>query len=116
MRELIFVYNADAGTGNAILDSLHKTFSPGTYACKLCAVTYGMVSMKQEWKLWLDKQDVQKTFLHRDEYQETVGYPDIPLPVILLKDGYLMKEVVTAEDFETIDTIDQLSSRLEAVL
>ena len=35
------IYNADGGLVNGALDLLHKTFSPATYACRLCDVTYG---------------------------------------------------------------------------
>ena len=67
LPELLFVYNADAGLVNGLLDTLHKTFSPATYACSLCAVTYGATSMRPEWREFLGQLPARTTFLHRDE-------------------------------------------------
>lgn len=47
-KQLIFVYNADGGTFNAIMDSAHKLFAPSTYQCSLCAITHGMLTMRHE--------------------------------------------------------------------
>jgi hypothetical protein len=64
---LLFVYNADAGRVNALLDLVHKTISPGTYACSLCALTHG-VRMRPEWKAFIKALPVEARFLHRDEF------------------------------------------------
>jgi len=64
---LLFVYNANAGRANALLDMLHKTFSPRTYSCSLCALTYG-VSMRPEWKAFIEALPVAARFPHRDEF------------------------------------------------
>ncbi len=68
--ELILVYNADSGFFNIIKDGLHKTISPSTYQCNLCALTYGTVRMKDEWKKFINKLDIPAEFLHRDEFIE----------------------------------------------
>ncbi|MGI8952546.1 MAG: hypothetical protein ACR2FN_13295 [Chitinophagaceae bacterium] len=52
MSTLIFVYNADADLFSTLTDFAHKILSPSTYQCKLCALTYGNISMKQEWKFF----------------------------------------------------------------
>lgn len=65
--ELLFVYNADAGLLNGVLDTLHKTFAPATYACSLCAVTYGAASMRPQWRAFLKHLPARTQFLHRDE-------------------------------------------------
>lgn len=68
MQELLFVYNADAGLLHGALDLLHKTFSPKTYSCSLCALTYNTLGMKPEWRRFWQALPVAKTtFLHRDE-------------------------------------------------
>ena len=38
--ELIFIYNAQKGRLNSLIDYIHKTVSPGTYSCNLCAITH----------------------------------------------------------------------------
>ena len=40
MIELIFIYNAKSGIGNAFIDWAHKIISPKTYDCNLCSITY----------------------------------------------------------------------------
>jgi hypothetical protein len=83
LPELLFVYNADAGLVNGLLDTLHKTFSPATYACSLCAVTYGATSMRPEWRAFLRQLPADVSFLHRDELQKQ--FPQLaaePLPAV----------------------------------
>lgn len=73
-KPLVMVYNAEEGTMNAILDSAHKLFSPGTYQCSLCAITYGMTSMRNDWKEYLDSMPVETQFYHRTDFLEK--WPD----------------------------------------
>jgi len=89
MRTLLFVYNADAGLWNAVMDSLHKAFAPKTYPCSLCAITYGYTSMQPKWKAFLETElkehDIVYKFLHKDEFIEIYGAEapyDYPLPAV----------------------------------
>ena len=66
--ELILVYNAESGFFNVIKDGLHKIVAPSTYQCNLCALTYGTVRMKDEWKAFIAKLKIPAEFLHRDEF------------------------------------------------
>ena len=66
--ELILVYNADSGLFNIIKDALHKTISPSTYQCHLCALTFSTIHMKNEWKTFIDNIKVPAKFYHRDEF------------------------------------------------
>lgn len=88
MAELLFVYNADSGLLNAALDTLHKALSPATYACSLCAVTYGATSMRPEWRTFLRHLPVPAVFLHRDELRQ--HYPSLrsePLPAVFRREA-----------------------------
>jgi hypothetical protein len=79
---LLFVYNADAGLANALLDLVHKTISPRTYACSLCALTYG-VRMRPEWKAFIEALPVETRFPHRDEFRaEFPALNELPLPAV----------------------------------
>ena len=69
-KELIFVYNADSGFFNSIKDALHKSISPNTYSCNLCSLTFGAISMKNEWKEFIDNLKIPSKFYHRDEFFE----------------------------------------------
>ncbi|RSK24141.1 hypothetical protein [Hymenobacter metallilatus] len=81
--ELLFVYNADAGLLNGVLDTLHKTFAPATYACSLCAVTYGAASMRPQWRAFLEQLPARVEFLHRDELaRQYPALQDTTLPAV----------------------------------
>ncbi len=84
---LVFVYNADSGVFNTLADLAHKTLSPATYSCNLCAITYSSFGMRREWKAFLEGLDATVEFLHRDELRERYGVADVPLPAIFLKRG-----------------------------
>ncbi len=71
--ELVFVYNADSGTVNALIDAAHKAVSPGTYGCSLCRLTHGVVGEKTEWRAFVEGLGVKATFLHRDEATTRFG-------------------------------------------
>jgi len=83
-KKILFIYNADSDTFSQIKDLVTKVVAPNKYQCNLCAVTYGPLKMKNEWKTFLDALPQEKVFMHRDEFHTT--YPDktdVPLPVIL---------------------------------
>ena len=50
---LVIVYNADAGLAAALFDAVHKVVAPATYPCSLCAVTYGALTMRPQWRRYL---------------------------------------------------------------
>lgn len=106
--KIVFVYNADSGIVNGLFDSLHKTFRPKTYSCNLCALTYGLTSMKKDWKQFLDSLPYEITFLHRDEFKK--HYPDVKvkLPAILLND-IVVSVLVSAKELNQIKNLDELT-------
>ncbi|NKI25688.1 GTPase [Arenibacter sp. 6A1] len=86
VKTLMLVYKADSGIGNAILDSVHKIWSPNTYQCKLCELTHGVFVERKVWKEFRKKTAVQLNVLHRDEFQEHYGEKygyNFSFPVIL---------------------------------
>lgn len=64
---LVFVYNADSGLFNTLADAAHKVFSPDTYACQLCQVTYGWFTERAAWRAFIAGLGRPCEFLHRDE-------------------------------------------------
>ncbi|MBC6989805.1 hypothetical protein [Hymenobacter sp. BT491] len=82
-QQLLFVYNADSGLANGLLDTFHKILSPRTYPCSLCGITYGTVGMRTDWKQYLQALPVKTQFLHRDEFLK--AFPQLryhPLPAV----------------------------------
>ena len=85
---LLFVYNADGGVVNGLVDAVHKIVSPATYPCSLCAITYGKLAMEPQWRAWLKGLSVPAAFHHRDDF--AAAYPDarVRLPAVLIeRDG-----------------------------
>jgi hypothetical protein len=82
---LVFVYNAGDGVFSAIVDAAHKLVSPGTYQCSLCAITYGAVAMRSEWRAWLKRLAAEPRFLHRDGFARAYRSIGAPLPVVLIE-------------------------------
>lgn len=81
--QLLFVYNADSGLFNTLADAAHKVFSPETYACNLCKVTYGWFSERAEWRAFIESLDAECDFLHRDELQARFPDLEVALPAVL---------------------------------
>ncbi len=113
---LIFVYNAKAGIAAGIMDSIHKTLSPATYPCSLCAITYGAVRMDLKWKAWLAAQPFKSVFYHRPDFR--AAYPEVAvdLPVILIKRDSTVTPLVKAEEFGNAPTVDALIALIESRL
>lgn len=111
---LIFVYNADGGIFRAMADAVHKLISPATYPCSLCAITYGAVSMRREWKSYLEHLPLDKRFYHRDEF--AVDWPgvDVPFPAILMQTGPSKLETLMAKaDLDAVESVAQLMAMLD---
>ena len=63
--KLIFVFAADSGSLNALLDSAKKLFRIKN--CTLCSLTHGLAGEKSEWRECRDELGVPVEYLHRDE-------------------------------------------------
>jgi hypothetical protein len=116
MDRLIMIYNADGGLANGALDLLHKTFSPATYACRLCEVTYGTFGMKQDWRATIEALPMPVTFLHRDEWLVARPGDATPLPAILLEQAGGLSTLVSADDFADVRSLEALQKLLAARL
>ena len=110
---LIFVYNANSGPVNAMLDSIHKTFFPKTYHCKLCLVTYGSVAMRGEWRKFVHKLDIPVSFLHRDELRRKYKREDIDLPVVLTANGKEVELVISSTELNKVNDLDEMIKLVE---
>ncbi len=109
---LIFVYNADGGIAQGIMDSVHKTLSPSTYPCSLCAITYGAFTMDRRWRAWLKALPVPSVFFHKDDSP----YRDMALPVVLIERGGQVATLVSAERLNALDNVDALIAEIEGQL
>ena len=108
MSKLIFVYNANSGLFNSLTDTAHKLFSPETYSCNLCAITYGSFGMKKDWKEFLKSIDIPMEFLHRNELKKKYGISNINLPAILIKEENEPRLWINSESINLCKSIDDL--------
>lgn len=111
---LIFVYNADSGLFNTLTDMAHKIFSPATYACQLCKLTYGPLSMRSEWRDFLAGLETETEFLHRDEFETRYRQTAADLPVVYRKDAGRLTICAPAAEINACDDIAQLKALLES--
>lgn len=84
-EKLIFVYNADEGVFNTLMDTAHKLFAPSTYECNLCALTHGITSMKSEWKSYMSSLNYETRFYHRAGFKTEWPMLDVELPVVMIQ-------------------------------
>lgn len=114
---LVFVYNAEPGMVAGLLDTIHKTLSPDTYACSLCGITYGALSMRSEWRQWLKAQPWDAVFHHRPEFRIAFPtYADLDLPAVLRRDEGTLSVVLDAPTMRALADIPSLIAALETRL
>lgn len=109
MSKLIFVYNADAGYFNMVADIAHKIFSPATYPCSLCDLTYGVFKIRPEWDEFVKNSPLPFEFLHKDEFQQ--AYPDwknTPLPVILRANTEPTEILISDKELNSMSSVAAL--------
>lgn len=109
---LIFVYNADGGLAQGLLDAVHKTLSPSTYACSLCAITYGTFAMQPKWRAWLKDLSIPTVFYHKDD----VPYEDLTLPVVLGERAGVARTLISATQLAALGSVDALIAKLNDAL
>lgn len=117
--ELIFVYNAQSGKVNALLDTAHKIVSPSTYACNLCTLTFGSFRENEVWKEFREKSEVPMEFYHADEFENAFAskwLPKYSYPVVLLKNGGSFEIGISAEDFSRMKTLEQLMGAVHVLV
>lgn len=106
---LLFVYNADSSIFDQVKDAFHKSVFPNSYQCNLCGLTYGAVSMNNEWKEFIKKLAIKSDFLHKDEFRK--NYPQlgsIELPAVFLISDITPKEIITAQEINQQKTLENL--------
>ena len=108
-KKLIFVYNADSSIFAQVSDAFKKVVTPNKYECDLCMITYGAVSMKDEWKKFLSTISLEKEFLHKDEFK--IKFPELgstELPAVFIFEDNIPKIFLSARDINEQKNIDEL--------
>ena len=109
--KLIFVYNANSGKINAVLDTIHKMTSPETYDCNLCAITFGSFLENKTWKHFRDVSEIEMTFYHKDEFLKeyrSKWLPKYDFPLILLQENNELHAFISSEDLNNLESANSL--------
>lgn len=109
-RKLVFVYNANSGAWNALFDAAHKLVSPSTYACSLCALTYGAVAKKRAWANFLRSLPHDVRFAYRDQM------PGVRPPVLLEETRDGRRVLLDHEAIDRCASLDALIARVREVV
>ena len=115
-QKLIFIYNADSGIRNMILDSAHKIFSPSTYACSLCDITFGSFTENSIWKKFRKEIDLQMEFLHKDEFTKTYKSkfkPKFSFPIVLTESNNGFEVLVKTEELNEMNNATELINTIK---
>jgi hypothetical protein len=107
-KSILFVYNADSGIFNTVTDIAHKIFSPQSYECNLCAITYGNFAIKGEWKEFLETLDAELEFLHRDEFIKKYRLSEVALPAVFLKSAEGLELWINAAEINSCSSVDDV--------
>ena len=120
---LVLVYNADTGLIQALMHAVHKAVKPETYPCSLCALPYGAVSMRGDWKAFWEGLDADVEFYHRDDFTRdfpalgTGGMREVALPVVLISEaGEEPRVMISNEELDAMEDVDALMARVSALL
>lgn len=114
--KILFIYNADSGFTNALIDQGIKYLTPDKYECKLCMVSYGPVGMRKDWKRFIKDLPYNVEFLHRDELQNAYPRINTSLPAVVLVSSGKTRVLLKKEDFDHISSVDGLKSAVLASL
>lgn len=114
--KLIFVYNANSGTVNGYKDVLHKIFSPKTYECSLCEITYGVFSEKKSWKKFRETSNIEMKFLHKNEFLKeyrSKWLPKYDFPIILSEEKEQLEIFMASEEIGGFKKVDDLIEAIQ---
>lgn len=115
-QKLLFVYNANSGARNAILDSMHKVFSPSTYNCNLCDITFGVMAENRAWKKFREQSNIPMSFLHRDEFAKTYASKfghKYTFPVVLIEGNDELELFISTEELNALQSAQELIDTIQ---
>ena len=109
--KLIFIYNAKSGKLNALLDTAHKIFSPGTYECNLCALTFDNFSENKKWRVFRETSKVEMEFLHIDEYKKNYASKfghKFTFPIVLIENNGELEVFISTKKLNVLNSTEEL--------
>ncbi len=111
--KLIFVYNANSGKLTAAFHVAHKIISPSTYACNLCALTYGTFTERDVWKKFREESDTELVFYHKDEFEHEFK-KTFTYPIVLKEENRELTEYISTNKINAINDVEELIAQLKS--
>lgn len=111
ISQLIFVYNANSGRGNAYLSAARKFIKSSSSSCRLCSITYGVFSENKEWKAFRNAATIPMEFLHQDEFRKKYASKfsqKFEFPIVLGVSALGWEVVVNASTLNEINSAEAL--------
>ncbi len=108
--ELVFIYNANSGVISTIKDIWKKILRPSSYQCNLCTQTFGVFSMKKDWKEFIKSLKINVEFLHKDEFEEKYKIDDAKYPSAYLKQNGILSLLITQEEIDLVKSLDEMET------
>ncbi len=117
--KLIFIYNANSGKLNLYKDIAHKIFSPQTYPCSLCAITFGVLKENESWKKFRENSDLTMEFHHIDEFTSkyrSKWLKKFEFPMILAENNEDLEVFISKEELDALNDSQELIERIQTRL
>ena len=114
MSKLIFLYNAESGWCNAVLDSAHKLMRPSTYKCSLCALTFSPFGEKSTWKKFRVNSGIPMEFSHKDETITQVdSLANISLPAVIYRTPNSAEIIIDTDQLNSMNSLEELITTIK---
>ncbi len=68
----------------------------------------GGISMKKDWKNYVNNLDIPVEFLHIDEFEKKFDVKDAKYPSAYLKNGSNMKLFITRDEMNKVESLDEM--------
>lgn len=115
-KHLVFVYNANSGLGDALLDGVHKILSPASYSCSLCAITHGAFTENKLWKEFRKRSGIGMEFLHKDEFANKYAdkvKSEVRFPILFKVDHGRFQTILNKESINALKDQESLIKAIQ---
>ena len=97
-----------------LFDVGHKLFSPSTYSCNLCALTFNTFSENKTWKKFREKSNIKMAFYHIDEFEKEFPNHQFEYPIILKQTDSDLDIFIDKDELNKITNVESLIEVLDS--
>ncbi len=95
---------------------MHKVFSPTTYQCSLCDITFGIVSENKIWKKFRQESEHEMVFLHKDEFAKeytSKSMNKFTFPIVFSESEKGLEVFIRTEELNQLKSAQELVRLIE---